>query len=293
MKKLILKIVIGIVLLLIVAVGVLWMLINPIARKGVEKGATYALGVDTTVKDLNLSLIHGTLMMDTLTVANPKGYSTPHLVQTGVFDVAVKTGSVFTDTINVTKFELKGLDLNLEQDGNKNNVREILDNLKKFESAEPSQPEKKKAEGGKKLKIDKITITDIKAHITLKGLVNSTSTVVIPKLEVTNLTDENAQGLVISEVVARVLPAIVAAVVKEAGNKLGPAADVLKGGLGDLTKVMDPKAAEGILKQGGDTLKNLFEKPAGSGDGSGTELPKVPDVGGTLDKLLNKPKDNP
>ena len=50
MKKIIKRVILGIVVLVILAVAVVWVLINPIAKGAVENGASETLGVKTGLK---------------------------------------------------------------------------------------------------------------------------------------------------------------------------------------------------------------------------------------------------
>jgi hypothetical protein len=129
-SRLVRKIVIGVVVLLVVVVVGAWVMIDSLAKHAVQQGGEYALGVPTTVDTLTLSLLGGSLRMDTLNVANPAGYKGAHLMRTGKFNLAVDTGSVFGDTVRIPTLELDGLDLIIEPKGLKNNVEEILDNVK-------------------------------------------------------------------------------------------------------------------------------------------------------------------
>jgi len=78
-----LKLVAAVVLLVVIVAGIAWLYIDSIATTGIEEGATYALGVPTTVEDVSVSLLGGTVKIFGLTVANPEG-----------FKVALPRGSV-------------------------------------------------------------------------------------------------------------------------------------------------------------------------------------------------------
>ena len=67
----------------------LWLYADALAKAGIEHGTAYALGVPATVHDVDLGLLAGTLRVDRLTVANPEGFKTPHLVSVRRLDLAV------------------------------------------------------------------------------------------------------------------------------------------------------------------------------------------------------------
>ncbi len=144
MKKLS-RIISSIVVLLILAVVLIVLLIDPIAKSGVEKGAAYALGVETTVDTLDIRLLDGQLLMDGLNISNPQGFSSPHLAHSGKFDIQVKTGSLLSDTVQISEFQLDGLDLNIEQKLSGSNISKVIDNIKRLsKDKEPSKGPSKK-----------------------------------------------------------------------------------------------------------------------------------------------------
>ncbi len=167
------RIVAVVVVVLVVAVAAAWLMIDHLAKQAVQQGGEYALGVPTTVDTVNLSLLGGSLRMETLSVANPAGYKSDHLVRTGRFDLAVQPGSVLTDTVRIPTFELSGLDLNIEGKGLISNISAVLDHVKKLggsngsstsgASGDTAQPRQQ----GKKVLVDHILIRNVVAHILL------------------------------------------------------------------------------------------------------------------------------
>jgi len=264
------KVLVGILIVLILAAVVIGLMIDSIAKAGVERGGTYALGVDTKVDSLSLSLLSGRLTMDGLRIANPEGYKTAHLMKSGRFDVEVETGSVLTDTIRIPRFELDGLDLNIEQKLGKTNVGEVMDHLKQLSGDEA------KKEGGKELNIDSVVIRNVKATVQVLpiGGQASTVTVEVPLIELKNLTPENRKGIVLGELIQKLFPAIMGGVLDKGG-------DLLPAGLkGDLTKNV-----EGLKKITEDATKKLKEAGQKVIEGVGKD---VGDVGKKLDDLLKK-----
>jgi hypothetical protein len=215
MKKL-LRILVVAVAVLLAAVLIAWFMIDSIVKTGVEKGATYALEVPTTVGSVNLSLIHGQFMMNKLMIANPEGFKSPYLMDSGKFDIQTDPGTLFTDSILLKKFELDGLDVNIEQAAGGSNVNKIMDNLKRFQgSGEPAkkeEPAEKKS--GKKVRVDKVTIRNVAAHFYL--LTGQPITVNVPEIELTGVTSDDSNGVVVGELVSRLIPAILAGVAKQA-----------------------------------------------------------------------------
>ncbi|MBN2583161.1 MAG: hypothetical protein JXL80_08835 [Planctomycetes bacterium] len=260
MKKLV-RLLVAVVVVLAVAVGLAWYFVDSLAKKGIEKGATYALQVQTTVDKVSLSLLNGSMTMDGLTVANPEGYETAHLIKSGRFDLQVDPGTLLSKTVHVTKFTLDGLDMNIEQKGlGKSNVSQIMENLKRFES--PDAKPKDSEPSGKKVAVDEIVIENVVAHVQLLPIGGKASTVKVevPKIVLNDVTSDNAQGVAISELTARLLPAILNAVLEKGGDIIpGDLAGTLRADVAGAVQSLGSGAA-GLLKQsGGDLGKNLEE----------------------------------
>jgi len=273
-------------------VVVFWQ-INALAKAAIEKGGTYALGVPTAVEDIDISLFGGSVKVDVLNIANPQGFEAPHLLQNQHFGLEIEGGSVFSDTIEVPLIELDGMDVYLEKnkDG-QNNFSVILANLEKFKSGEDAQDEEQE---GKKFIVDKIALTNITAHVDLP--VVGMQTFKIDRIELNDVTQDNAKGVAMDELAARIMPAIMGNVV-EMGKGLGKVPLELAGKLtGELTNVASllgesagamlgeatgqaTKLAESVLKEGGKVLEGAAEGVGKTVEGVGEGLGKgVEDLG--------------
>ncbi len=253
------RIVLGLVIVLVVIVLVALGMIDSLAKRGVESGATYALGVETTVDELDLSLIGGSLRMDGLKIGNPEGYQTPHMMKSGRFDLAVRIGSVFSETVELSRFELDGLEVNIEQKLMTNNISEVLENLKRFESEAPAEKEP-----GKRVKIDRVLIKNVVANVQVAGMGEAGRlSVKIPTIELENVSSDNADGIPISELTARLVMAVMAAVVENGGDIIP--ADTLKaisGGVSGLATAIGGNAAD-LAKQATDSAAEAIKEQAG------------------------------
>ncbi len=236
--------VLGMLVLVVALVVAGGLSIDRLAKTGVERGSSYALGVNTGVDELDLSLLGGSLTMDGLQVANPQGYRSPFLMRTGQFDLSVQPRSVLGDELVVRSFELNGLELNVEQTLTGSNVREILKNLQRFESTDPEQPDP--AEPGKRVKVDRIVIRNVVANFHLPAaLAERPIAVRVPEIVLTEVTNETTGGVMISELTSRMMASILAAVTEKAQGVVP--ADVLndlRGQLSQLTAQLDPKTRE-------------------------------------------------
>lgn len=279
MRKFLRKIIFTLVVLLILVLLIAWATIDRLAKTGIEQGGRYAMGVDTTVDDVSVSLLKGQMTIDGLEIGNPEGYKTPHLMKSGHWELSVRFASLMTDTVEMPRLELDGLDLNIEQKLGKSNIKEVMDNMKRL------RKEKEKEEKpGKKLRIETVRIRNVTAHVqVLPG--SKPVLVKVDEIELKDVTPENSKGIVISELFQRLMAAVLAGVIDKAKDVPG----IPSGFLNDLSKdvaglaeSLGEDAAKLIKQAGSDVGKRIKEtipKPV-------QDLPK--NVGDKLKDILGK-----
>jgi hypothetical protein len=275
MKKFLVRLVLAVVVIVVVA-GVLgYIYLDVIAKKAVETGGKYAMGVDTTVDKVSLRPFAGQLQMQGLNVANPKGFTGARLMQTGAFEFELVPGSLMDKTIVLKKFELDGLDMYIDQQMPKSNISVIMDNLKKLGSGE--KPKEEKPSEGKNYRVDALTIRNVVIHV--KVLVGRELTIKIPPIQMKDLAGENDAGLPMPELMARILLAVMAAVVEQGKDVLPPElAAALHGDVSGVAAQLGGQAQQmvkGVQGQIGDALKLKGVLPT---DANG--------IGGTVGKLI-------
>ncbi len=263
------KLLAGIALLLVIAVVALYLTIDSIAKAGIQAGGRYALGVDTRVDSVGVSLLRGDLSASGIAIDNPAGYTTPWLLHASRCNVDVKTGTLFSQVIEIPLIEIDGLELNIEPKGGTNNVSEVVDHIKSLGSGV-------KKEGGRRVKIDTIVLTNLTANV--HGTPVGTVAVKVPRIELKDVTEDSAQGVLVGEVMARLFPAVIAGVldkgkgiipadlagqlttdVAAAAKSVGEGASKLVGQTGELGKSIG-KAAQDAATGVGKTLDDLFGK---------------------------------
>ncbi len=277
MKRLIRKIIFLILGVIVLVGAVSWLFIDPIAKAGVEKGAGFALGVETSVDDLDLSLISGDLTMDGLTISNPEGFKSPHLMRYEHFELNLQPGSVFSDTIVLEKFQMDGLEVNIDQKLTKNNISVILDNLKKFESED-----KEKSPSQKKLQLDHLLINNVVANVhVLSGREDSKPiTIKIDKIELKDVTTGQDDGILISDLTAKIVVAVINAIVENGEVNIPDDLNKsLKAGLADTKKALE-SAADDLLKKASAELEKYKPK-----EGEDAENAEKSPAGGLFDIL--------
>ena len=282
MRKLI-RFAVVLVLVLVAAGIAFWYYVDVIAKTGIEKGATYALGVPTTVHKADVGLIGGTLRIDALTVGNPEGFKTPHLLAVSRFDLGVVTNTLFGETIQVNRFEIDGLDLHIEQKPGTSNVSKVLDHIKS--QAGDEEPGEAEAAGGKKVKADRIVIRNITAHVQMLPISGDATTldIEVPKIVLEDVTSDDPNGVAVAELARRVLPAILTAVIKKGRGRI-PEMDLdrLAADVGDTTRALGDQArglVEQVGKDAGGLLDKVFKGDGEEGKGG---------LGDTLKDVLKK-----
>jgi len=288
MKKA-LKIVGVIVVVLVVLAVVAFLMVDSIAKTAVERAGSQALGVDTRVDSVSLHLFRGEAIVSGIVISNPKGCETPHLMKTGSLEAAVDIGSLFTDTVVIRKFEIDGLDMNIEQPKlGATNVTTLLDNIK---ASGGSQPEEKKEASGKKFKVDHISVRNVVAHIQVLPIGGKATLfdVKVPEIQMDNVTSDNAAGVAMPELMRRLIPAILMAVVDNAKGII-PDADLnkLSGDITATTQALGQGAANLVNQAGGQAAAKALEGLGAGAKKVGEAVPKG--IGGTLENILGGKK---
>lgn len=270
-------------LLLIVGVFVLIASINSVAKRFIESGGTYAMGVPTTLKSADIGLFSGNFGLSGLSIANPSGYKGQQFFLLGDGKLALSLSSMQGDVITVPLLALSDINLSLEKQGDKANYQVILDNLAKLSS--PSASDKPKpapspspaADGPeKKLIITELVIRNIKVHAELVGggnavtdVLNKASSVdvTIPEIRLSNVGKTGdgvaGTGVTVSQLSSIVVQAILSAVANSGSAISADLVGDLKGSLGklgDLSKFADVKQLESLGKDVGQAAAGAVDK---------------------------------
>ncbi len=261
----------ALVVVLVVIVVIVFISIDSIAKAAIERGSTYALGVQTTLASADIGILSGEFAMSGLEVANPEGFESDHFLQLGEGFLAVSLGSLREDTVEVPTLALTGIDINLEKRGGKANYKIITDNLKRFESEDPGDEgaQADAGEPGKRFVVHEIIIRDVNVKVDI-GLTRME----VP-IEEVRMTEIGSESMTTAELTNRVVKMILAAIVKNGGqlpadlvNELGGALAEL-GDIGNMTVTESVQAvgkiAEGLGDGGDEVGKALGEAVEGLG----------------------------
>jgi hypothetical protein len=270
MKRL-LKVLLVLVVLVVAAGLIVALSIDGIARVGLENGATSALGVTTSVRDMDVAITGGECKLEGLQVANPQGFRSDHFLALDAGRVVVSLASLLEEQVVIPTLHLSDIDVKLETKDGKTNYSVILDNISK------SKREEKPAEdGGKKFVINDTRIRNVSVDLDMvpAGGELTKLTLKIPEIRLKDIGSESGKGVLLSELSAIIVRAILESVAKKGTGQI-PAtilADLEAGlkqvrVLGDLgieligEAVKDPEAAvDKAAEEAGKALEEILKK---------------------------------
>jgi hypothetical protein len=233
--------------------------IDSIVRAGIERGATFALDVPTTLDSAHVGVLSGEFGMAGLNVSNPQGFDTPHFLNLGSGEVDVSLGSLTKETIRVPLIRLTGIDVNVEKEGGKANYEVIIENLERFESKDPSPSAPPKDSGpGKTFIIDRIEINSITAHVKFLPIGGdlATTTVEVPQIVLENVGSDSDRGVLLAQVVDVITKAVLSSIVTfGAGDLPTEVLNGLQGGLGGLESLSS--MGVDVLGDAGKSIESL------------------------------------
>lgn len=215
--KIIYTVVVVIAVLLIIAVIAINLFADSAVKIGIESAGTNALKVGVAVDSVDLSILGGKIGFQNLVIDNPPGYENEKLLELGQAKIAVDTGSLLTDIVNIKDIQLDGVSVVLEQKGiTSNNLQDIMKSLpaKDKESTEPSEP------AGKKLHIDNLEITNAQVKVKLLPIPGKADTLTL-KLDPIKMTDLGGENDIdTGALVSKVLLALAGGIAKQGAGLL-------------------------------------------------------------------------
>jgi hypothetical protein len=251
-----------VVLFLLGVVGVagVWIFLNPIVSTAIEKGSTYATGVDTKVGNVDASVLAGHFGLKELTLANPPGFRPEPFLHIASAQAAWQNGTILSKTITMDEFVVDGVDVNLERAGSGTNYGKILDHLGQLSGGgEKDKP--KETTGGKTLVIKKIEIKNVRAGLHLSGVpvASGSFEVKVPSIVIQDFRSDGSTTEIVAKLTRVLLQSILENVLS-AGKDIFPA-DIVKdlgSGLKSVGATLEESAKSAIddaIKGVGDVFK--------------------------------------
>ncbi|MCS6814811.1 MAG: AsmA family protein [Cyanobacteria bacterium] len=198
----------------IVVTGIIWLNLDRIVKNQVERDLTTALQTTTTISRFRLNPWRGQLTIQGLTIANPANFTTPNLVTVQSIQVQLRPASLLSNTLKIKEMRVQSTEVTFEQQQLRNNLVVALSKL------EDAQTQKDR--GDRRFQIDRVTIQDTTARIsaTFLGQRSAELTVDLPDISLQNVTSENVDGMVLSEIIRTLFTRIFNAILQQSASNL-------------------------------------------------------------------------
>lgn len=253
MKKWILRIGLGGLALIVVALVASIYFLGAIVKKGVETVGPQITRTELKLDGATLSLVSGSGKLTGLFVGNPQGFKTESAIRVGSIGVGVAPGSVFSQKVHVRQVEIRAPEITFEGGLKGNNLNKLLDNVQESTGGgkTAAAPPADKA-SSKRVQVDDLRISGGRIHLSVDAgpLGGKSATVPLPEIHLTQL-GAGPDGITAADLAARVLKEILQAAI--------PAAEKALVDLG--------KGATGVVKDAGKgATENLEKATKGIGD---------------------------
>jgi uncharacterized protein involved in outer membrane biogenesis len=267
MKKIVIRIVLGVVVVLVIAVAGLYFYRNSLIRSAVESQANSSLGVKTTLGGAELGLFGGTLELEDLKIGSPQGYSAEQMFTLGELDLGVKYGELRQDPVRVRRIVIDRPKAVLEYVNGKFNFQAMMDQMAGKDA---------KTEKGKdpvKLIVDELTVKD--ASVAVRApMLPSELAITIPTVTLKEVgTGEGSKnGAAIRDVVGAAMSALAA---KAAESPQLANFAQLKGQLESQAKEVAGKVSRQLSEQVDTITKDVTGEVNKALEGTGVDVNKA------------------
>jgi hypothetical protein len=213
--------------LFIIALGIilaaafvfLWTNLDQIVKSAIEKYGSQAVGTAVRVDGVSLEIAKGKGAIRGLTVANPRGYSEPHIISLGGISVRLSPRTVTENPVVIDDIRITSPFVDYEM--NKNLVANV-DVLKKNLEGGPKEkpgpkPAKTAAKDEKRVRIKRLVIENAKAEVRIASIGDKPRTVVLGRIEMNDIGGTRGAP---PDIVAK---EIVSAILSEVGKEVGKA----------------------------------------------------------------------
>jgi hypothetical protein len=247
MKKLLIKVLIGLLVLVIVAILAIGFFLDSAVKRGVETVGPMLTQVEVKLDGVNLSLLSGSGTIKGLRVGNPDGYKTPTAINVGTASLAVQPGSVLGDKIIIKSIIVQAPEITFETDLKGNNLSKILANVEAATGGSGKQPAETKPSGGasKKLQVDDFLISGGKINVSVTALGGKSMTVPLPDIHLTAL-GTGPEGITAGELTKVVLKEIEKSAVQASSAAVADLSKQADALAKDLGKAATDKATKSI-----------------------------------------------
>ena len=196
------------VLVFIAAAGFLVLTtgLNTTVAAQIEAVGSEATQTPVNVDDVEISIFSGKGEIRNLTIGNPDGFNTDHAFTLGRISIHLDVASVREDVIVIHEITIDGAQLTAEQKLRRNNLRQILNNLRDF-----SDTEEEESEWTTNLVIEQLHFAN--AQVTLNAPLISDKSIDIPDVHVSDI-GRTSVGVSVPEAPLRILEPLLTEVLK-------------------------------------------------------------------------------
>jgi len=254
--RLVVRLVIGLLLLVVLAIGLVWIFQDSVVKTAIQSGGSWATGVETRVDDVSAALVGGKLDLSGLSLANPVGFSAEPCFSLRSAKADWETRSLLSDEIHLREIVLDGLALRIERNVSGTNFSQIIAHRPKDES----KPTTKESGAKRTLVVDSIVLNDVSAELVLADmpLAKGPLRVTVPRIEIKDFRSDGST----QELVGQLLSAIVQAALDSslaAGAGIFPE-DLARDLRGKLDNVLQDRLGTSVDEAGKalEGLKDIF-----------------------------------
>jgi len=245
-------------------------------KAGIETGASKALGVNVSLKDISFSILAGKVEIKDLVISNPEGYQHPEMLKIGHGLINVSVGSLLGDPVKIETIKFEQIDMVIEQKGLTNNLKEVISALPSEEKPKEEADKKVPDKEPKNLVVSDLEISGVTVKAKLLPVPGKTDTVTL-KIAPIKMTDLGTKDKLDTAKLAGKILAAIAAGIAEQGTDILP-----KDMVGSIDSALKDVGGEFMRETGKEVLKEKGKQILESGKEIGE------DIGGKLKGLLKK-----
>jgi hypothetical protein len=249
--------------------------LGPIIKKAVNTYGPKITKTDVRVADVGVSILSLQAEIRDFLLGNPPGYKQPNAITVGSVMLDVDEKSLTGETIVIDRIAVENPEISYEKQGRKDNIKDILNNVKQATGGAKSASEASGSDtgSGKKMIIRDFTLTDAKLNL-VAGIPKLAEKEVSAKLPDIHLTDIGAKegGATAGEAFEQIFAALYARITSP--EVMSSLTDQLKnfgvdtsdiqaltggavGKAGEVTKSLDEKTG-GALEKAGEKVKGIL-----------------------------------
>jgi len=217
-KRTFFLIITAVVLFLAAGLAFLFTNLDWIVKNAIERFGSQATGTRVRVDRVALRPVQGKGAIEGLTVANPRGYSAPHVISLGAISVRLEPRAIASNPVVIEDIRITSPLVVYEM--NEARVANVDVLKKQLGAGQPGKPvagsKKATKDAGKRLRIRHLTIENAKVAVRIAALGEKPRIVALSRLEMTDIGGKN--GAPPEEVAKQIVAAILSEVSKEVGK---------------------------------------------------------------------------